>query len=51
MAESAENIFVKQNQNIYNDVLAMQSQVVSSKLRRLSTHRSSNMLGRTGDDV
>ena len=51
MAESAENIFVKQNQNIYNDVLAMQSQVVSSKLPRLSTHRSSNMLGRTGDDV
>ena len=51
-AESAENISaMKRNQNIYNDVLAISSPVVSSKSLRLSTHRASNIRGRTGYNV
>ena len=51
-AESAENISaMKGSQNIYNDVPAILSPVVSRKLLQLSTHRASNILGRTGYDV
>ena len=50
--ECAENISVmKRNQNIYNDVLAISSPVVSSKSLRLSTHRASNIRGRTEYNV
>ena len=45
-AESAEHI--TGNQNIYNDVPAISSQAVSRKSLRLSTDRTSNILGRTG---
>ena len=51
-AESAENISaMKRNQNIYNDVPAISSQVVSTKWLQLSSHRASNIIGRTGYHV
>ena len=51
-AESAENITaMKRNQNIYNDVPATSSQAVSRKSIRLSTDRTSNILGRTGYQI
>ena len=37
--------------NIYNDGPAISSPVASRKLIRLSTHRTSSILGRTGHSV
>ena len=42
---------MKRNQNIYNDVPATSSQAVSRKSIRLSTDRTSNILGRTGYQI
>ena len=47
-AESTKNISaMKRNQNIYNDVPAILSPVVSRKSVWLSTHRTNNILGKT----
>ena len=47
-ADSAENISaMERNQNIGNGVPAISSPVASRKSLRLSTHRASNILGRT----
>ena len=52
-AESAENISsMKRNQNIYNDIPAILSPVVSRiQSLQLSTRRASNILGKTGYHV
>ena len=48
-AESSENLSaMKRNLNTYNDVPVISSPVVSRKSLRLSTHRASNIRGRTG---
>ena len=45
--KNAENISaLKRNQNIYNDVPAISSQIDSRKSLRLSTHRASNITHR-----
>ena len=49
MAESAENICaMERNQNIDTGVPAISFPVASRKSLQLSTHRASNILGRTG---
>ena len=51
-AESAENISaMKRNQATYNDVPAILSPEDSRKSLWLSTHRASNILGKTGYHV